>query len=91
MKRALGVVLAGVITLVTGEIAGAFQCPATIEKGQAAVYAYKKNTPAGPDKDAKVAELEGKLRNARDLHTAGQHADAVREANGVLQQLSSSK
>ena len=81
------VMLAAMLTLSTAFDARASQCPALIEQARAALENFKRTTPAGPIKDAKVAAVESKLRYANDAHTAEQHDIAVKEASEALKML----
>lgn len=85
--RRFGVTLSALIVLVTAVNAGAFQCPTLIEQGKAALESFKRTSPGGPIKDAKVVSVESKLRYAQDAHTAEQHDTAVKEAKEALKML----
>ena len=85
--KILGAIIAVVVIAWSATVASANQCPTLIAKARAALEQYKKAPGLAAIKDAKIAAVETNLRAATSAHDAGQHDEAMRQANEALKAL----
>jgi hypothetical protein len=85
--KMLRAIVAVLIVACSVSVAAANQCPTLIAKARAALEQYKKAPGLAAIKDAKIAAVETNLQAAESAHDAGQHEEAMRQANEALKAL----